>query len=142
MARLWLSGFELNSTDNSINDWNGAANAPAIVSTSVRSGTYAMNANRGTTGQFATYYSYKLQSSASSGNFYFRIYFRVDTLASATDVILAIGIGNGSTAGASIKLKIDGKLQLFNGASQVGTDSNVLSLSTYYLIELRFSSGS
>lgn len=142
MARLYVTGFELNSTTSGIeqNTWSGAG--ATIQTGTVRTGTYAMKATsssgtrQGTVVQFA--------GSTSNGPYFARFYLNIGTLPSVTNVIFVAssGAGIGSTIQAYISLTSTGTLLLFyNNAgtlTQIGSASSALSTNTWYRIEFKF----
>lgn len=133
MARLFSSGFELNSTATRM-EWSNVSGSPAISTTTVRTGTYAGRI-RGLASGSAQYFSQQVLGSGATANVcYIRFYLYVNTLPSAANTIFFAGGGLG-TAGL-IKLTSSGALQLFNNTSQVGSDSSNLSTGVWYRVEL------
>src|SRR2546423_3509635 len=103
MARLWASGFELNSVTNGI-EWGATVGSPTITSTAakVRSGTYA--------GQISSlvsatqkYFQFTLAAANSNGPFFPSCYVFFDTLPSAANAIFALTASNGTNI-ATIKV--------------------------------------
>jgi hypothetical protein len=130
MARLFSSGFELNTTGTDV-EWSSAFSA-AITTTPIRSGTYAFQANG--TGDFL---EYDFVSANTADGFYFRIYVRCADYPSALADI--IEIHDSTNAQASIRMNTDGTLELWNieDGVQIGSDSSALSLNTQYCIEIK-----
>lgn len=133
MARLFSSGFELNSTAARM-EWTNVSGSPTISSTTVRSGGYACRIVSLSSGT-PKYFSQQVLGSGATANVcYIRFYLYVNTLPSAANTIFYISGGLG-TAGL-IKLTSSGALQLFNNTSQVGSDSSNLSTGTWYRVEI------
>lgn len=103
---------------------------PTISSTVFRSGAYSLQVTSLSSGT-SKGLRYTFQSSASDGPFYFRIYFRVDTLPSAANTFWTL---NNGTVG--LKLNSTGTLQLFDEDSDIGTASSILSTGSQYRIEI------
>ena len=135
MARLWSSGFELN-TITSGEEFGTAGGT--IQTTVVRSGTYAgriTSLSSGAPKQF----SQNFASVNSNGPFFFRAYFRVATLPTAENTI--ISLENSTGAGVLIvyiTLDETGVLRLRDEDGVIGSPSSVLSLGTWYRIELQY----
>jgi hypothetical protein len=131
MARLWSSGFELNSTALGV-EWSFANGS--IVTSPVRSGAYAGRINSLSSGS-SKQFSFPFLSSNSPGPFYLRVYFRYATLPTATNTIVRmIGTSNPVRLG----LTSTGRIRLLNNATQIGSDSDVLSADTWYRLEMEF----
>lgn len=132
MARLWSSGFELNSTTTNM---EFTALSASIVSTGQRSGTYAFS--KDATGN--RYVTYDFSATDSQGNYYSRMYVYLTAYPAANNKDL-MGFTRISSSGkVMIRMLTTGALQLYNieDAAQVGSDSAALSLNTWYRIELR-----
>lgn len=139
MARLWSSGFELNSVAAAV-EWVGTPAGPTIVTTTVRTGTYSgripslgSGTRKGFQAQFV--------SSVASGPYFFRCYYNFTTLPSAANTIMSlVTTTGGSTIAASITIDNTGALTLYNGSAttgtQIGSASSALSTGTWYCIEL------
>lgn len=132
-ARLWQSGFELNST--TAVEWE-TGSGPSIQSTTVRSGTYALQFNSLSSGirKFLS----NSYTGLASGPFYHRVYFRVGTLPSAENRIISV---NGSVSGGTservyITLDNTGALRLYDEDGVIGSASSPLSTDTWYRIEI------
>lgn len=135
MARLWSSGFELNTI---IDEFTGNANSPSIQTTVVRSGTYALQVTGLTSGQEIGIRK-QFASPASDGAFFFRAYFRVATLPTAENAIIGIN-DNNTFNNSEVYITIDstGNLRLFDEDGQIGGASFALSLNTWYRIEIGY----
>ena len=137
MARIWSSGFELNSTDTNLDIESTSAFGLVIQSSVVRSGTYAMQVVSlvAFDGQ-SMHYTY-LASEATSKR-YFRLYLRVATLPSAENRVVVFNDSSSSLASPSVYLTLDetGDLRLYDEDGQIGSESSALSLDTWYRIEI------
>lgn len=133
MARIWQSGWELNTTTDAM-ELSLNSGTVSISTTTVRSGTYAGRANpNASTGFFR---SDIFASNQNSGG-YLRVYVNIATLPGATIQLVRFS----STANAhlaSLRLTSTGTLTL-NAAnnSQVGSASSALSTGTWYRLELK-----
>ena len=136
MARLWSSGFELNSVTSGVEWTNSVSINPTIQGTTVRSGTYAAQITSLTSGDATGLYYY---FNATGTNIaYSRFYLNVNAAPSADNLICLFDSGAGviSTPGA-IKLTSTRTLKLFDDAgNQVGSASSALTADTWYRIEI------
>lgn len=135
MARLWSGGFELNSSTTDL-DWTVSENSPTIQTSVVRSGTYALQVTSLSSGAKKGQ-RYHFHSTVGNGPYYFRVYFRVATLPSAANTIIALRSDLGGLR-AGITIDNTGVLQLFDTGGAVGSPSSALSLNTWYRIEIEF----
>lgn len=136
MARLWQSGFELNS-QTALIEWDfNWGNYTSISSSLKRSGGYAFNISALDNGSGS---SIGKQFSAldAAGPYFFRFYLDITTLPSA-DTKISIIQDNGGTIYHGIGLTTTGKLQLFDNVGQVGSYSAALSTGQWYMIEGKF----
>lgn len=136
MARLWSSGFELNTTTTDV-EWDsyaGGGSTATIDGTIKRSGDYSLKIDP-TGDSSGTRYEYF--ASDSTGSLYTRIYFYVDTLPAGETTILRYGPSGPGTI-AEIAINASGQLLLYQGATrtQQGSASSALSTDTWYRIEL------
>lgn len=137
MARIFTSGFELNSLTAAM-EWDAAVGA-TISSATVRSGTYAGRISSlvsGTNQRFR----YQFKSVGSNGPFYFRFYLRVATRPSAENRIFALSSSatTGTSVDAYVTLDNTGALRLYDDDGVIGSASSALSNDTWYRIEIRF----
>jgi len=142
IARIWQSGFELNSTAADV-EWTTITNA-SIQTSTVRTGVYALTTN-GLVASTARGANFQFSASITNGPIFGRVYFRYSTLPDATTGIF--GLVDGSLAnGASttmIKLQTNGSLILVYesssiGVTQIGSASSVLAANTWYSLEIKF----
>jgi hypothetical protein len=131
MSRLWSSGFELNSTTNGV-EWNDVSGSPTIQTTTVRSGTYALQISSLVSGT-GKYVLYTLNDIGTQGPLFFRVYVRFATFPSAENIF--IGDDN-----LYFYLTIDniGVVRLYDEDGQIGSGSSALSLNTWYRIEIQY----
>lgn len=137
MARLFSSGFELNSLTAAV-EWDAAVGG-TISSSTTRSGTYAGRISSlvsGTNQRFR----YQFKSTASNGPFYFRFYLRIAALPSAENRIFVISSSSSVGTGTAVYLTIDngGLMRLYDEDGQIGSASSALSTDTWYRIEVLF----
>jgi len=130
---LFATGYEGNNPAYEEGTFYGTA---SISSSIVHSGSYSLRTN-----PTASYgrYGYDYNKELTQGVRYFRIYFYIATLPNIDSSIIDVwgGLGN-DTVG--IKLTTTGKLQLWNIEDnvQIGVDSSVLNIQTWYLIEMKY----
>lgn len=133
MARLWQSGFELNSST----EWTNIASSPSIQSTVVRSGTYSGRITSLSSGA-AKGFLHQYFSGVTNGPYYARFYFRVDTLPSAANQFFCLSPNTtlAQPGQPAFRLTSSGTVQMFNNGSQVGSDSSALSTGVWYQMEM------
>lgn len=128
MARRVSCGFELNSTTAGVELKTAPTGTVSIVTTPVRSGTYAGRCNpTAATGYFT------FTGATVPG--YARFYVNFASFPATTIKIFDSGFRG------LIKITSGGILQLFEGAggTQVGSNSSALSLGTWYRVEFEMS---
>lgn len=135
MARLWHSGFELNSVTAGV-EWRDVVGSPTISTTTVRTGTYAGRISSLSSGTQKLFSAWPGSGGDDDGPFYTRFYLRVATRPSATNMIFSLENQISGDAILNIRLTSAGALELYNVATQVGSDSSVLALDTWYRIEV------
>lgn len=133
MARLWSSGFELNTTGTDV-EWSAQTGSPVIQTTTVRSGTYAGQiTGMSSATRMAVRYDV---ATAGLTQLFFRTYFRVATLPSAENRIIGLSVTSNTAHTVYITLDNGGLLALFDEDGQIGSDSGALSLNTWYMIDI------
>ena len=134
ITNLLTSGFEQDSLTNGIEvNSTSTPGALSIVTTPVNTGTYALEAN--TVAQTSAI-TYNLYSANTSAYVYMQIAIYISAYPSASARIMDV-VSSSVTIQAGIKVTTGGRLQLINAASaQVGSNSAVLSLNTWYYVEL------
>lgn len=137
MARLWSSGFELNSTAASV-EWTSSSGTISLSTTTVRSGTYALR-NNPTAGQGSMVYDY-LASGGGTDNLFYRFYLRITTATDGLTTIFATRDVLAAVNVAGIRLNLNRTLELWDlgNSTQIGSDSSALALDTWYRIELKY----
>lgn len=140
MARLWQSGFELNSATANI-EWDVVGTGQTITTSNVNAGTYAGRIS-GMTSATPSGFLYKFASAIAAGPYFLRVNFRVHTLPTAANHIISLNGAStavGTTPRVKIKLNSTGTLAVLNsGGTTIGT-SSALSVDTWYRIEVQFS---
>jgi len=138
-ARLWSSGFELQSATTGV-EWSGTTvGSPAIDTTTKRSGAASMRCNPSPAA--TAYVVNKYIGNNALADIFVRFYLNISTAPSA---ITQIAFLNDSAQGGStlsIKLNTNRTLELWNEGgtpAQVDVDSSALSLATWYRIELAY----
>ena len=133
MARLWMTGFETGSATTGI-EWTDALSGTAsVVSTTKRTGTYALRTNpSGSTG----YIPQHIHNSSSSGSHYFRGYIYVATRPSAQCRLVQFG-SSSSPATGGIYMNTDGTMIVKDNFGNAGTGTSAaVPLNTWTRIEL------
>jgi hypothetical protein len=147
MARLWTSGFELQSVAADVEITNTAGTAPTISTTTLRSGAAALRCNptTATSGAF-----YQFVSADNTGNFYLRAYINISSLptsivtsvTNANSDITIMELQNASGSWCELTLDASGVVRVYQDGttrSVVGT-SSALSTNTWYMLELGYGS--
>lgn len=132
MARIWSSGFELNSTTANV-EFDSTSNI-TISSSIVRSGTYAGRATA--TAAQATLRQILFTTTQSTIG-YIRVYFRIES--SGTAAVRSLFFEDTANAiQAGIRLNTDDTLTLIkaNGGT-LGSNSSALKHNYWYLLELK-----
>ena len=135
MSRISSYGFELNSATAGV-EFEAVGGSPTVQSTTVRSGTYALQITSlvSATRQAARFV---MAASAGNGPFFVRFYFRADTLPSAENTIHMWNSQQNYTTEV-VRLTIDnlGVLRLYDEDGQI-TGTTTLSTSTWYRVEVK-----
>lgn len=134
MANLVDIGFELRTASDGFEI--GSNNGGTIDNTLGRSGT---SSYRVTPTAALKNFQHTNSSPGATGNVYLRACIYIRALPTGTVTII-----NMKAAGqCAVKLTAAGKLQLFDlqAAVQIGSDSAALSINTWYVVELRWSTG-
>jgi len=141
VARLWSSGFELNSLTAGVELSHVNTGTSSISTTTKRSGDYAFRSNpSAATG----YMTHQFLASAGTANFFLRFYLRITTAPGGLTIIARI-TNSGGANNMEIRLNSNRTLEMWYndsvaGFAQGGSDSSALSLDTWYRIEMDFSS--
>lgn len=133
-GRLFTGGFELNNKNTNV-EWSAASAGVSVVSSPVRSGGFAGRASSLGSG---TIQRFLKQFSLSNGNgpYFARIYFRVATLPTAENRVMAFESSSGVQM-VYITLDSGGLLRLYDEDGSIGSASSALSLNTWYRIEFK-----
>lgn len=135
MARIWTSGFEVNSATTNV-EW-GTGGTPAIATTPVRTGSRSAQISSLSSGT-AKHFSAGFDVSGSGRNVVFaRGYINITTLPSAANTIFSLRDTNAGVTRVGLKLNADGTLQLFDEDGNVGSPSSALSTGKWYKIEIK-----
>ena len=137
MARLWQFSSELNSAASAV-EFDTAISTPAIVTSPVRTGTYAFQES-GLVSATAKGFRRPFQSAAGNGPFYFRRYLYVVTrpTVGANRILFLNDTDNQTTPMVWINLATDGSLTLNDEDGAIGSASAVLSLNIQHSIEIK-----
>lgn len=144
MARLWHCGFELNSLASNIEVTSasgGGTSTGTIVTSPVRSGTYAYRTENTTASPTSgnRFCSYTFSSSDIDGPFFFRCYFRVAAFPVSAATHLTYFANAAGTSKGMIRLTTAGELFLANGSqTQIGSRTAPIGLNTWYRLEFKF----
>lgn len=135
MARLWSGGAELQATVAGVEYSNLITTAPAVETTTVRSGSAAWRISN-----TVAIEGFRQVHTSAQGSFFFRFYLYIVAMPTLTSAI-----GGARTTGAlklSIRLTAAGLLQLYNSedSAQVGSNSSALSTATWYRVEMTYDS--
>ena len=136
MARIFQTGFELNSTTSNVEleSFDGTSSVQTSV---VRSGTYAARTNPTSgTGSFQLTFDF----GGTQGGKFCRFYLRIASAPSADTTIMEYANSiKKAVLTAGLKLTTTRTLQLWNleDSAQVGSDSSALDLDTWYRIEIK-----
>lgn len=133
MARLYQTGFELNSATSGM-EWQTSTGGFTISSTTVRSGSYAGRANPTASTRYMTH---TFQSDTINTT-YHRFYLNIATAPGATIDIWQY-LDSGNTVTFSLKMTSGRVLQMVNDISSgtVLASSSALSTATWYRVEVK-----
>lgn len=132
MARVFMSGFELNTTAEWATTTSGS---PSLQTSVVRSGTYALRISSLVSGAQKVM-GQNMTTGNNNGPYYFRAYFRYTTAPSGDNQI--INIRNAASVRiAFIIFNAAGALELWDEDGQIGSDSSVLQSGAWYSIEIK-----
>ena len=137
MARLWGSGFELQSVTSGV-EWDTATGSPTISTAVKRSGGASLRTNPTATTAFL---KHQYRTSAA-GVIFARFYLNIASAPSSGSTRICV-LQDNSLSMPSIRLTSARRLQLWDEDTvvQKGSDSSVLSTSTWYRIELSYNAG-
>jgi len=130
MARIWSSGFELQSVTSGV-EWDTTTGSPAIDTTIKRSGTASLLINAASESL-----AHRFRADAAT-KYFIRFYLYITSLPAFTVTIC--DSGDGFYMPIDMRLTSGGVLQMFDDEDiQIGSDSPALSISTWYRIEISY----
>lgn len=138
-GNLFRSGFESNqiqqTTGNSVEGWLwNLGSAPTFATAIKNGGAYSLRVNPAS----SLINAVRTFTAAASGRtYYVKFSFYVTTLPSV-DVLISDVQNSTATNYAEIRLTTGGALQLWDGTTQVGSNSSTLSTATWYTIEFSY----
>ena len=137
MARLWSSGWELNSATDGV-EWEGQVGSATVSSSVFYSGLYAGRLVDG--GGSGTRWEKQITGSNVNGPWYIRSRIYIATIGTGAsysngNIILTANSDSG-TPTISIRLNTDGSLALWDSTVKIGSNSSVLSTNTWYRVEV------
>ena len=134
-ARLYTTGFELQSTDAGEEYTANVTTTPAIDTTNERSGASALQTSNSSAVEGI---EYDFRSANTADDHYYRAYIRVaDAPGQLTNVMEFYDSGN--TVQSSLRLNSNLTLELWNDedSAQIGSDSTAIALNTWTRLEMR-----
>lgn len=133
MARLYQTGFELNSATSAV-EWTTSVGGVNLSTTTVRSGTYSLRCNPTAS---TRYMQHAFQADTINTTFH-RFYMNAAAFPGAT-IALWQYIDSGGTVAFSLKITSGGVIQMVNDISSatVLASSSALSTGTWYRIEVK-----
>lgn len=139
-ARLKTFGFETN-TITANHEFTSTSNSPTIDATTFRSDTYGGKVT-GLTSASAFGFYYRFKFTVNAGPFFVRTYFQYTVLPGTKNGIMALTAGTsfaGVDAGdPNVKLDTTGALGCYQGATQIGSNSSVLTSGQWYMVEMQY----
>lgn len=126
MARLLTSGFEINTSASTGNEFANVAGSPTVQTTVARSGDRALQITSLTSGTRMGFIA-NYTDGFGDGPYFMRFAFRVDTAPSALNVVACLITGNSSgglsTSDGHIKLGSDRTLNLYVSSTLIGSSA-------------------
>lgn len=138
MARIFTSGFELNSLTAGVEFDAATVAGVSIQNTTKRTGGYAL---KWLAGSGQAYVVRNIPTMGSGRTYYARTYFMYHTLtAGISEPFMWFESGAWPAEGLMVAITTAGKLQLlsFNDGRQFGSDSAALSADTWYCVEISY----
>jgi hypothetical protein len=136
MARIFTSGFELNSLTNEV-EFKNVVNSPEISSAIKRSGSYAGRVH--ITADESRYFQVKLADEDSNGPFFARFYVYIAQLPDGLHTIFNYQIAvSPFTQTVRIGMNTSGQLILSDEDGDIGDPSQALALNTWHRVEVHF----
>jgi RHS repeat-associated protein len=130
-ARLWSSGFELQSLSAGM-EWDTVTGSPSISTATKRSGAATLRCAPSASTAFVTK---QIASNDTNQTFFYRFYVRIDTAPAALSTIFKLG-GLGDFA---IKLNTNRTFEVWDedNSQQLGSDSAALGTGTWHRVEIK-----
>ncbi len=137
MARIWSTGFELNSTTANV-EFTAFGTGQTIQTGTVRSGTYAGKIS-GMTTSISCGFLYEFLSAAANGPYWGRAYFNFSTFPSAENTIMGFraAANMGSPGPCRVSIDSSGVVRLRNTTTLIGSPSSALNLNQWYCFEIK-----
>lgn len=140
MARLWSSGFELNSAGVGVTglEWSSqnSGSLGSIQTSLARSGTYAarFTSFSSTTGQSM---SYQFASALSAGPYFLRGYFNFATFPGSSGFFFGLATAASSSTILGMQITSGGVVSLVNAGGTNYGSSSALSTGVWYRLEIK-----
>lgn len=140
MARLYTSGWEsgsLNELTTGLTTTVTGDNMAVVTGPAVRSGNYALKVDYSTTASTGGRVTQVTVGGGATNTLFIRTYIYITS--AVTERCAFIRTNSAASAvgtRGSISLNTDGSIQIYNGATAVGSASAPLSLNTHYRVEL------
>ena len=138
MARIYQIGFETGT----ITEWgNGVTatvtgDATAVDTTTVRSGTYSYKVSYSTTASTTGRAGMITLNTGPTNTLFCRFYLNITTIPNErSQLIRTWNVTTGLGTRGSLSINTDGSLQLYNGASTVGSASSPLTTNQWHRVE-------
>lgn len=133
MARSYICGFEMGG----IGEFNSVVGSPSIQTTTVRSGTYAMQVNNPGTATYAVFHSRPAGGVLAAIFRSVRFYLYIVSYPIATNASNIWSIGaSGGTQTIWLRLKEDGKLDLQDSSGATDNGNLIISLNAWHSIKV------
>lgn len=133
MARLYQTGFELNSNTSGM-EWTTSSGGFSTTTTNARSGTYCGRANASASAP----YIHVVFRTDTAADVYLRAYIYIASAPAANTTIMGYG-DSSSFYGAKVRLNTDRTLSLtYNDGTLSATGSTTLATSTWYRVEMYY----
>jgi len=140
MARLWSSGFELQSVTNAV-EWGATIGSPTIDTTTKRSGAASLRCNPTAATAYIRHKFVATPSAPSGGgNFFARFYLRIASSTGGMETIARFYSDLSGALVVGLNLNSNNTLELWRMDTnvQVGSDSSALAANTWYRVEFSY----
>lgn len=139
MARLYTCGWETGSVDESVGGLSATVTGDNMgaVTSPVRSGNYSLRVDYSTTASTGGRVNNLVTGAGSANTLFIRIYLYVAAIPTERSAVIRThNVGTAVGTRGSVSLNTDGSVQVYNGATAVGSASSALTTNTWYMIEL------